>query len=58
MLSSSLVNVSALKGLYMTVILCSGMKNGVTKIIREGDNGVAYSWNAKEYQWDKVFVQK
>lgn len=31
-----------------------GTKNGQTKIIREGDNGVAYSWNAKEYQWDKI----
>lgn len=31
-----------------------GTKNGQTKIIREGDNGVAYSWNAKEFQWDKV----
>eukprot|EP00250_Pteridium_aquilinum_P008027 c17609_g2_i1 orf=92-2383(+) len=31
-----------------------GTKNGQTKIIREGDSGVAYSWNAKEYMWDKV----
>lgn len=32
----------------------AGATNGQTKVIREGDNGVAYSWNAREYKWDKV----
>ncbi|XP_020576385.1 phospholipase A-2-activating protein [Phalaenopsis equestris] len=31
-----------------------GTTNGQTKVIREGDIGVAYSWNAKEYNWDKI----
>lgn len=31
-----------------------GTKDGQTKVIREGDNGVAYSWNSKEYKWDKI----
>lgn len=31
-----------------------GTKDGQTKIVREGDSGVAYSWNVKEFQWDKV----
>ncbi|PKU69435.1 phospholipase A-2-activating protein [Dendrobium catenatum] len=31
-----------------------GMTNGQTKVIRDGDNGVAYSWNAEEYKWDKI----
>ncbi|CAO2813433.1 unnamed protein product [Amaranthus hypochondriacus] len=31
-----------------------GTTNGQTKIVREGDNGVAYSWNMKEYKWDKI----
>ncbi|KAI5056625.1 hypothetical protein GOP47_0028443 [Adiantum capillus-veneris] len=35
-------------------LLQPGTKNGQTKVIREGDNGVAYSWNAKEYNWDKI----
>ncbi|KAL5855766.1 hypothetical protein ACOSQ4_005568 [Xanthoceras sorbifolium] len=31
-----------------------GTNDGQTKIVREGDNGVAYSWNMKEQKWDKV----
>ncbi|XP_057527611.1 uncharacterized protein LOC130806507 [Amaranthus tricolor] len=31
-----------------------GTTDGQTKIVREGDNGVAYSWNMKEYKWDKI----
>jgi phospholipase A-2-activating protein len=31
-----------------------GAKDGQTRIVREGDSGVAYSWNAKEYKWDKI----
>ena len=33
-----------------------GTTDGQTKIVREGDNGVAYSWNMKEYKWDKVLL--
>ncbi|KAL2609949.1 hypothetical protein R1flu_028522 [Riccia fluitans] len=31
-----------------------GTKDGQTKIVREGDSGVAYSWNKNEYKWDKI----
>ncbi|KAL8143565.1 hypothetical protein V2J09_016597 [Rumex salicifolius] len=31
-----------------------GTSDGQTKIVREGDNGVAYSWNAREQKWDKI----
>ncbi|KAJ3670094.1 hypothetical protein LUZ60_010418 [Juncus effusus] len=31
-----------------------GNNDGQTLIVREGDNGVAYSWNARESQWDKI----
>ncbi|KNA10607.1 hypothetical protein SOVF_142770 [Spinacia oleracea] len=31
-----------------------GTSDGQTKVVREGDNGVAYSWNMKEYKWDKI----
>ncbi|XP_078430526.1 transducin family protein / WD-40 repeat family protein [Wolffia australiana] len=31
-----------------------GKHDGQTMIIREGDNGVAYSWNSKENKWDKI----
>ncbi|KAH7670422.1 hypothetical protein IHE45_10G026200 [Dioscorea alata] len=27
--------------------------DGQTKLIREGDNGVAYSWNSWDHQWEK-----
>ncbi|OMO63433.1 hypothetical protein COLO4_32463 [Corchorus olitorius] len=31
-----------------------GTSDGQTKIVREGDNGVAYSWNMREHKWDKI----
>ncbi|XP_040381866.1 phospholipase A-2-activating protein isoform X2 [Oryza brachyantha] len=31
-----------------------GNSEGQTLIVREGDNGVAYSWNSKELKWDKI----
>lgn len=31
-----------------------GTSDGQTKVIREGDNGVAYSWNLREQKWDKI----
>ncbi|XP_011037580.1 PREDICTED: phospholipase A-2-activating protein-like [Populus euphratica] len=31
-----------------------GTNDGQTKIIREGDNGVAYAWNLREQKWDKI----
>ncbi|KAF9620246.1 hypothetical protein IFM89_010981 [Coptis chinensis] len=31
-----------------------GTTDGQTKIVREGDNGVAYSWNSSEQKWDKI----
>lgn len=31
-----------------------GTSDGQTKVIREGDNGVAYSWNMREQKWDKI----
>ncbi|XP_010254965.1 PREDICTED: phospholipase A-2-activating protein isoform X2 [Nelumbo nucifera] len=31
-----------------------GANDGQTKIVREGDNGVAYSWNSREQKWDKI----
>uniref|UniRef100_A0A0E0HW76 Phospholipase A-2-activating protein n=1 Tax=Oryza nivara TaxID=4536 RepID=A0A0E0HW76_ORYNI len=31
-----------------------GNSDGQTLIVREGDNGVAYSWNSKELKWDKI----
>ncbi|XVF44937.1 hypothetical protein PTKIN_Ptkin02bG0163200 [Pterospermum kingtungense] len=31
-----------------------GTKDGQTQIVREGDNGVAYSWNMREQKWDKI----
>jgi hypothetical protein len=35
----------------------SGTSDGQTKVVREGDNGVAYAWNMKEQRWDKVSKQ-
>lgn len=32
----------------------SGTSDGQTKVVREGDNGVAYAWNLREQKWDKV----
>ncbi|GJN10384.1 hypothetical protein PR202_ga28472 [Eleusine coracana subsp. coracana] len=31
-----------------------GNSDGQTLIVREGDNGVAYSWNSTELKWDKI----
>ncbi|EPS70347.1 hypothetical protein M569_04408, partial [Genlisea aurea] len=31
-----------------------GTSDGQTKVVREGDNGVAYAWNMKEVKWDKI----
>ncbi|XVF01430.1 hypothetical protein REPUB_Repub04eG0088500 [Reevesia pubescens] len=31
-----------------------GTSDGQTKIVREGDNGVAYTWNMREQKWDKI----
>ncbi|XP_043712517.1 phospholipase A-2-activating protein [Telopea speciosissima] len=31
-----------------------GTNDGQTKVVREGDNGVAYSWNLTEQKWDKI----
>lgn len=45
-------NLTDLPGLEALQV--PGTKEGQTKIIREGDNGVAYSWNSKEFKWDKI----
>ena len=34
--------------------IVTGTSDGQTKVVREGDNGVAYSWNLREQKWDKV----
>ncbi|KOM28792.1 hypothetical protein LR48_Vigan585s000900 [Vigna angularis] len=31
-----------------------GSTDGQTKIVREGDNGVAYGWNKREQKWDEI----
>ncbi|KAK4798160.1 hypothetical protein SAY86_030486 [Trapa natans] len=31
-----------------------GTNDGQTKVIREGDNGMAYAWNMMEQKWDKI----
>lgn len=31
-----------------------GTSAGQTKVVREADNGVAYSWDMKEQRWDKL----
>ncbi|CAN6181105.1 unnamed protein product [Urochloa humidicola] len=31
-----------------------GNSDGQTLIVREGDNGVAYSWNSADLKWDKI----
>ncbi|XLR55930.1 hypothetical protein HN51_010259 [Arachis hypogaea] len=31
-----------------------GTSDGQTKVVREGDNGVAYAWNMPEQKWDKI----
>lgn len=34
----------------------TGSSDGQTKVVREGDNGVAYAWNLREQKWDKVII--
>lgn len=46
------LNLTDLPGLEALQV--PGTTDGQTKVIREGDNGVAYSWNSKEYKWDKI----
>lgn len=41
---------------HVSVVLWSGTSDGQTKIVREGDNGVAYAWNVREQKWDKVIL--
>ncbi|XP_027353628.1 phospholipase A-2-activating protein [Abrus precatorius] len=31
-----------------------GTSDGQTKVVREGDNGVAYAWSMREQKWDKI----
>ncbi|KAK9286934.1 hypothetical protein L1049_015342 [Liquidambar formosana] len=31
-----------------------GTSDGQTKVVREGDNGVAYAWNLIDQKWDKI----
>ncbi|CAN6459831.1 unnamed protein product [Victoria cruziana] len=31
-----------------------GSHDGQTKVVREGDNGVAYSWNLRQQKWEKI----
>ncbi|CAK8542111.1 unnamed protein product [Lathyrus sativus] len=31
-----------------------GTSDGQTKVVKEGDNGVAYAWNMAEQKWDKI----
>ncbi|KAJ9704853.1 hypothetical protein PVL29_003074 [Vitis rotundifolia] len=31
-----------------------GASDGQTIVVREGDNGMAYSWNLREQKWDKI----
>lgn len=38
----------------LEALQCPGSSDGQTLIVREGDNGVAYSWNSKEQKWDKI----
>ncbi|KAL9238183.1 hypothetical protein vseg_012645 [Gypsophila vaccaria] len=38
----------------LDALLVPGTSDGQTKVVREGDNGVAYSWNMREQTWDKI----
>ncbi|KAB1207227.1 Phospholipase A-2-activating protein [Morella rubra] len=38
----------------MEALQVPGNTDGQTKVIREGDNGVAYAWNLREQKWDKI----
>lgn len=40
--------------LFVNIFWYTGTSDGQTKIVREGDNGVAYAWNKREQKWDKV----
>ncbi|XP_039131042.1 phospholipase A-2-activating protein [Dioscorea cayenensis subsp. rotundata] len=44
-----LADLPGLEGLQIP-----GTSDGQTKVIREGDNGVAYSWNSRDHQWEKI----
>ncbi|XP_021896660.1 phospholipase A-2-activating protein [Carica papaya] len=46
------LNLEDLPGLEALQV--PGTSDGQTKVVREGDNGVAYSWNLKEQRWDKI----
>lgn len=37
-------------------IFSTGSSDGQTLVVREGDNGMAYSWNSREQKWDKVLL--
>ncbi|KAK3021794.1 hypothetical protein RJ639_045116 [Escallonia herrerae] len=38
----------------LEVLQIPGTSDGQTKVVREGDNGVAYAWNMIEHNWDKI----
>ncbi|XP_065856759.1 uncharacterized protein [Euphorbia lathyris] len=38
----------------MDALQIPGTTDGQTKVVREGDNGVAYAWNLREQKWDKI----
>lgn len=38
----------------LEALQCPGSTDGQTLVVREGDNGVAYSWNSMEQKWDKI----
>ncbi|KAJ7560244.1 hypothetical protein O6H91_04G119700 [Diphasiastrum complanatum] len=46
------VSVSDLPGLE--ALQQPGINEGQTKIVREGDTAVAYSWNKKDFKWEKI----
>ncbi|GAB2267294.1 hypothetical protein Dimus_002279 [Dionaea muscipula] len=38
----------------LEALIVPGKSDGQTKVVREGDNGVAYAWNGREHKWDKI----
>lgn len=40
--------------IFSIVTFVAGSADGQTLVVREGGNGVAYSWNSREQKWDKV----
>ncbi|KAI8532939.1 hypothetical protein RHMOL_Rhmol11G0257200 [Rhododendron molle] len=46
------LNLEDLPGLE--ALQLPGKSDGQTKVVREGDNGVAYAWNLREQKWDKI----